>query len=86
MTRAKQIQWNTGRSYTEEGQVIRAAEYTDKRGRKGIAFYDFSRGVDGFIVGGTLERSAIMQAYDNYLSEPLGMGFLGIVEIVGNRE
>lgn len=53
--------FNTGRPYTAQGQIIRAAQLENGR----IIFADMSRGIDGILPEGTeLSQSSIMRAYD----------------------
>lgn len=54
------IAWNTGRSYTAEGQRIAAAQTP-----WGVVFVDYDRMIDGWIADGTFSQSAVMDAYDH---------------------
>lgn len=60
------ITWNTGRYYTEHGQRIAATMLDDGTT---VYFVDTDRGIDGHIPNGTLQRDAIMRAYDYYSRE-----------------
>ena len=64
-----QVQWNTGRQYTSEGQRITARVMPDGS----ILFADYSRGVDGLIAKPPVEidseqtlRTIVMRAYDSH--------------------
>lgn len=57
------IEFNTGRRYTAEGQVIKATLHDDGV----VTFFDHSRGVDGqFILGQhcTFNQTEVMHWYD----------------------
>jgi hypothetical protein len=60
------IKWNTGRYYAAEGQRIAATMLDDGTT---VYFVDIDRMIDGHIPNGTLERNAIMRAYDHYSRE-----------------
>lgn len=65
----KTIEFNTGRKYTAEGQVVRATLHDDGV----VTFMDHSRLIDGeFVVdpGCELIKNAVMRHYDsgNYRS------------------
>ena len=60
------IKWNTGRYYAAEGQRIAATMLDDGTT---VYFVDIDRMIDGHIPNGTLERDAIMRAYDYYSRE-----------------
>jgi hypothetical protein len=62
-----EAQWNTGRSYTKAGQIIKARVQPDGS----ILFADVSRGVDGVIAKPSVEidsedalKALVMRAYD----------------------
>lgn len=61
------IQFNTGRKYTAEGQVIVATLHTDGV----VTFMDHSRGIDGQFIMPlhcTLNQAEVMHHYDNMLA------------------
>ena len=60
------LTWNTGRYYTNDGQRIAATILDDGTT---VYFVDVDRGIDGHILNGTLERDAIMHAYDRHSYE-----------------
>jgi hypothetical protein len=60
------IKWNTGRHYAAAGQRIAATLLDDGTT---VYFVDIDRMIDGHIPNGTLERNAIMRAYDYYSRE-----------------
>ncbi len=64
------LTWNTGRHYTEHGQRIAATMLDDGTT---VYFVDIDRMIDGHVPNGTLERNAIMRAYDYYSRECASM-------------
>lgn len=56
----KTIAFNSGRTYTANGQRIACAEIDG-----GVYLSDIDRGIYGFLPGIALSRYAIMQAYDS---------------------
>lgn len=59
----KTIEFNTGRKYTAEGQVIKATIHDDGM----VTFMDHSRGIDGefqAIAPEVFDKVEVMSAYD----------------------
>ena len=59
----KTIEFNTGRKYTAEGQVIKATLHDDRV----VTFFDHSRLIDGEfkLCGDRFDQQVVMDAYDN---------------------
>lgn len=64
------LKFNTGRTYTPEGQIIVAKEI-EFEGVKGVMFFDSSRDVDGFIHNCKLTEFDIMKGYDSNSYQPI---------------
>ena len=58
------IQFNTGRFYSPEGQIIKAMEHTQDD-VKGILFSDTTRQIMGFLPECALNQDEIMNGYDS---------------------
>ena len=63
------VEFNTGRAYSPEGQIIRFTTWKD-----GLIFYDVTRDICGYVEGAK-NRFELMGAYDagNYVPESLFM-------------
>ncbi len=63
----KTIQFNTGRKYTAQGQIIKATLHDDGV----VTFMDHSRGVDGEfkLCGDRFDQAVVMHAYDHNIAK-----------------
>jgi hypothetical protein len=61
MSKEKHIKWNTGRSYTKEGQRMAAIVVAPD----GVFVVDIDRGLSFYLADCPLEQRAIMSRYDS---------------------
>lgn len=78
----KTIHFNTGRSYTANGQRITATRHDDDV----ITFYDHSRGIDGEIILGqhcSFNQTEVMHWYDSGMYQSTMRSFTDGMSIGG---